>query len=435
MWYNESVFYQIYPLGFCGAPQENDGVVVPRIKKVCDWVDHIKSLGANAIYFSPVFQSVRHGYDTSDYRIIDSRLGTNADFAQVCKVLHASGIRVVLDGVFNHVGRNFWAFVDVKKNREKSEYVDWFNIDFSRDNEYGDGFYYEDWEGHNTLVKLNLKNDRVVEHLFSCIQSWVNEFDIDGLRLDVAYLLSEDFLGRLRSFCDTLKPEFYLLGEVIHGDYNQFVGEGKLDSVTNYDCHKGLHSSFNCMNMFEIAHSLLRQFGDGNGQGLYKGKHLLSFVDNHDLSRIASVLSEPRHLPLIYGLMFGMPGIPCVYYGSEWGERAEKTPTSDSPVRVSFDAPQKNELTQLITTLAGIKKSSRALNYGSFSTVVLTNKQLAFLRECDGEKMIISVNAEDVPFIAHFGVQGEATELFTGEKCSLAGDVTLEPYSLHYYRI
>ena len=197
MWFEESVFYQIYPLGLCGAPRENDGVCVPRIRKVLDFVPHIQKLGANAVYFSPVFQSDAHGYDTRDYTVLDCRLGTNQDFAQVCRALHDAGIRVVLDGVFNHVGRGFWAFQDVLKNRENSPYKDWFFVHFDGNNGYNDGLWYESWEGHFELVKLNLRNNAVVEYLFSCIRGWVEEFDVDGLRLDVAYCLDQDFLRRL----------------------------------------------------------------------------------------------------------------------------------------------------------------------------------------------------------------------------------------------
>ena len=148
MWAYESVFYQIYPLGFCGAPFENDGVLEHRILKVNDWIPHIKKLGADAIYFSPVFESDTHGYNTRDYTKIDTRLGTNEDFAQVCDNLHKDGIKVVLDGVFNHVGRGFWAFQDVLKNRESSPYVNWFGrIAFDGNSNYNDGLWYEGWEG------------------------------------------------------------------------------------------------------------------------------------------------------------------------------------------------------------------------------------------------------------------------------------------------
>lgn len=183
--------------------------------------------------------------------------------------------------------------------------------------------WYEGWEGNYDLVKLNLRNEDVIQHIFSAIKGWVDEFDIDGLRLDVAYCLDHDFIRRLREFCDSLKPDFFLVGETLHGDYNQIMNDAMLHSVTNYECYKGLYSSFNSMNMFEINHSLLRQFGPEQWT-LYKGKHLLSFVDNHDVTRVASILTNEKHLPLIYALAFGMPGIPCVYYGSEWGEKAKK---------------------------------------------------------------------------------------------------------------
>ena len=147
MWAYESVFYQIYPLGFCGAPAENDGVTVPRIRKVLEWIPHIRRLHAGAVYFCPVFESDRHGYDTRDFTRVDCRLGSNEDFAAVCAALHEAGIRVVLDGVFHHVGRGFWAFQDVLRRRENSPYKDWFFLRFDGDNRYGDGLWYEGWEG------------------------------------------------------------------------------------------------------------------------------------------------------------------------------------------------------------------------------------------------------------------------------------------------
>lgn len=429
MWAYESVFYQIYPLGFCGAPYENDGVLEHRILKVNDWIPHIKKLGANAIYFSPVFESDTHGYNTRDYKKIDVRLGTNEDFKQVCENLHKEGIKVVLDGVFNHVGRGFWAFQDVLKNREASPYVSWFHrIDFSGNSGYNDGLWYEGWEGNYDLVKLNLRNEDVINHLFECISGWLEEFDIDGLRLDVAYCLDHDFVRRLRSFCDSKKADFFLLGEMLHGDYNQMVNEGMLHSSTNYECYKGLHSSFNSMNMFEINHSLLRQFGPENWT-LYKGKHLLSFVDNHDVSRIASILTNEKHLPLIYALAFGMPGIPCVYYGSEWGTKADKS-QGDPALRVSFEKPEWNELTDFIARLAEIKKQSEALNYGDFKSIVLTNHQCIFERKTENERVLVAINASDAPYTAHFDAGcGQAEELISGRLHDFGGGSQLEPYS------
>lgn len=435
MWANESVFYQIYPLGFCGAPFENDGVLETRILKVLDWTEHMKNLGINAIYFSPIFESDTHGYNTRDYQMIDKRLGTNEDFKKVCDVLHKEGIKVVLDGVFNHVGRGFFAFQDVLKNREASRYVSWFaRIDFYGNSGYNDGLWYEGWEGNYDLVKLNLHNEEVVQYLFDSVKMWIDEFGIDGIRLDVAYCLEHDFVRRLRSFCDSKKEEFFLIGEMLHGDYNQMVNDSMLHSCTNYECYKGLHSSFNCMNMFEINHSLLRQFGAENWT-IYRGKHLLSFVDNHDVSRVASILNREEHLPLIYGMLFGMPGIPCVYYGSEWGAKGDKS-QGDPALRLSYESPEWNALTDLISKLTAIKKESKALNYGDFRSVVLTNEQCIFERKVEGERILVAVNASENLYHAHFDAGcGTAVELITGKLHDFGGGSELPPYSIAFWKM
>ena len=432
MWAYESVFYQIYPLGFCGAPFENDGEEKPRILNVIDWIPHIVKLGADAIYFSPVFESDTHGYNTRDFKKIDCRLGNNDDFAKVCKELHKEGIKVVLDGVFNHVGRGFWAFQDVLANREGSKYREWFHINFGGNSNYNDGLWYEGWEGNYDLVKLNLRNEEVVQHIFDAVRSWVSEFDIDGLRLDVAYCLDKDFLKRLRQFTDSLKEEFFIVGETLHGDYKQWANNEMCHSVTNYECYKGLYSSFNSMNMFEICHSLARQYGPEEWT-LYKGMHLLSFVDNHDVTRIASNLSNEKHLPLIYALAFGMPGIPCVYYGSEWSAKADKS-EGDPALRACFEEPVFGELAEWISKLAKAKKGSKALNYGNYRNIVLTNQQCIFERACEGERVLVAINASDQPCVAHFDAGcGMAEDLITGKPHDFGGGSELPAYSASFW--
>ena len=435
MWTESSVFYQIYPLGFCGAPFENDGVTTSRILKVIDWIPHIEKLEANAIYFSPVFESDTHGYNTRDYRKIDCRLGTNEDFKLVCDKLHESGIKIVLDGVFNHVGRGFFAFQDVIKNRENSPYTSWFSkIDFNGNSNYNDGLWYEGWEGNYDLVKLNLKNEDVIQHIFDSIRLWVDEFDIDGLRLDVAYCLDKDFHKKLRHFCDELKPDFWLLGELLHGDYNQFVNEDMLHSCTNYECYKGLFSSFNSLNLFEIIHSLLRQFGAENWT-LYRGKHLLCFVDNHDVSRIASNLTNEMHLPLIYAMTFGMPGIPCIYYGSEWGAKGHKS-EGDLALRACFDEPIYNELSEYITKLSLAHKNSKAICYGDFKSIILTNHQCVFERSYENERVFVAINASENEYTAQFdsGVS-TALDLISNETINLEGGLHLPPYHAYFLKV
>ena len=435
MWANESVFYQIYPLGFCGAPYENDGIMQPRILKVLDWTEHMKKLGINAIYFSPIFESDTHGYNTRDYQMLDKRLGTNEDFKQVCDTLHKEGIKIVLDGVFNHAGRGFFAFQDVLKNRESSRYVNWFaRIDFQGNSGYNDGLWYEGWEGNYDLVKLNLQNEEVVQYLFESVKMWIDEFGIDGIRLDVAYCLDHEFVRRLRSFCDSQKEDFFLVGELLHGDYNQMVNDTMLHSCTNYECYKGLHSSFNSMNLFEINHSLHRQFGSENWT-IYRGKHLFCFVDNHDVSRVASILNKEEHLPLIYGMLFGMPGIPCVYYGSEWGAKGEKS-QGDPALRLSYDSPQWNGLTELIAKLAVIKKESKALKDGEFRSVMITNEQCIFERKVEGERILVAINASANPYVAHFDAGcGMAVDLVTGKNHDFGGGSELPAYSVSFWKM
>lgn len=434
MWAYEGIFYQIYPIGFCGAPTANDGKTVSRILKLKEWSSYLASLGISSILLNPIFESDNHGYDTRDYKKIDCRLGTNEDFADVCKDLHAHNVRIVLDGVFNHVGRGFWAFKDVQEKKWDSPYKDWFCINFDGDSCYNDGFWYEGWEGHFELVKLNLANPAVVDYLLECVKGWIDEFDIDGLRLDVAYCLDHNFMKRLRSYCQELKPDFALIGEVLFGDYNQIVNDEMLHSCTNYECYKGIYSSFNSMNMFEIAHSLNRQYGPEQWC-IYRGKHLMSFVDNHDVTRIASILTNKNHLPLTYGLLLGMPGVPCIYYGSEWGEEGVKAPNNDYALRPCFEEPKPNELTEQIKKMIHVRTESNALCHGSYHNVVLTNHQLIFERKTDDERILVAINASDAPFTASNGeLWGSMTDLLTGNEIQMNGQLELPPYSVQYLK-
>ena len=434
MWAYNSIFYQIYPIGFCGAPVHNDGVCVPRIRKLMDWSEYLQTLGVDSILLNPIFESDNHGYDTRDFKTIDCRLGTNEDFKEVCEDLHKHNVKIVLDGVFNHVGRGFWAFKDVQEKKWDSPYKDWFHISFDGNSCYNDGFWYEGWEGHFELVKLNLQNPAVVDYLMECVKYWIDEFDIDGLRLDVAYSLDHNFMRRLRSYTQELKPDFALIGEVLFGDYNIIVNDEMLHSCTNYECYKGLYSSFNSMNMFEIAHSLHRQFGSDQWC-IYRGKHLMTFVDNHDVTRLASILTNKKHIPLAYGLLMGMPGIPCVYYGSEWAEQGEKAPDNDYALRPCFEEPKPNELTEFIKKLIRVRQESDALCNGAYKNVVIQNHQLVFERCSEKERVIVAINAADYPYTANAGeLNGTAADLLTGETVTMNGQLELKPYSVQYLK-
>lgn len=434
MWAYNSIFYQIYPIGFCGAPVHNDGVCVPRIRKLMDWSEYLQTLGVDSILLNPIFESDNHGYDTRDFKKIDCRLGTNEDFKEVCEDLHKHNVKIVLDGVFNHVGRGFWAFKDVQEKKWDSPYKDWFHISFDGNSCYNDGFWYEGWEGHFELVKLNLQNPAVVDYLMECVKYWIDEFDIDGLRLDVAYSLDHNFMRRLRSYTQELKPDFALIGEVLFGDYNIIVNDEMLHSCTNYECYKGLYSSFNCMNMFEIAHSLHRQFGSDQWC-IYRGKHLMTFVDNHDVTRLASILTNKKHIPLAYGLLMGMPGIPCLYYGSEWAELGEKAPDNDYALRPCFEEPKPNELTEFIKKLIRVRQGSDALCNGAYKNVVIQNHQLLFERCSEKERVIVAINAADYVYTANAGeLNGTATDLVTAQKVTMNGSLELKPYSVQYLK-
>jgi len=402
-WAEDAFFYHIYPLGLCGAPERNDisASVVNRLDVLYPWLDHIQALGANALYLGPVFQSTSHGYDTMDYYQVDRRLGDNQTLAKFSEELHTRGMRLVLDAVFNHVGREFWAFKDVLSKGESSPYRDWFhNLRFGEQSPKGDPFQYEGWQGHYNLVKLNLSNPDVRVHLFDAVTMWRETFQIDGLRLDAADCLDVDFLQALHAFKKSHMQGFWLMGEVVHGDYRHWVNPSTLDSVTNYECYKGLYSSLNDANYFEIAYSLNRQFGP---DGIYRDAYLYNFVDNHDVNRVASILHKPDHLYPLYLLLFTMPGIPSVYYGSEWGIGGVKEEYSDRTLRpalvleeIQNNAPQR-DLMLTIKRLASMRRSSEVLRHGNYREVYVGAQQYAFIRQTEKEAVVVVLNSADKP--------------------------------------
>lgn len=398
-WINKAIIYHIYTLGFCGVADENttEIVRVNNIKKVLEWIEHFKALGINTILFAPLFESTSHGYDTVDYYVLDRRLGSNEDFKEVCLKLHEEGFRILLDGVFNHVGRDFFAFKDLKDKKEKSKYRDWFcNVNFGGTSPYGDPFTYEAWEGYFNLVKLNLWNQEVKEYLFGAVEMWIKEFGIDGLRLDVAYCMDEGFLGELRRFVDSKKEDFWLMGEMIHGDYSRLIKPGLLHSTTDYECYKGIYSSHNDKNYFEINYSMNRLFGKG---GICENLKLYNFVDNHDVERIGSILKEREHLENVYTLLFTMPGIPSIYYGSEWGIEGKKISGTDKALRPELDIEemlkQDQSLVRHIGKLSAIRKQYAALQEGSYEQIVVRNQQLIFARSLGDETIYITLNLQD----------------------------------------
>ena len=396
-WIREAMFYHIYPLGFTGAPLRNEGEATAggRILEVLDWIEHFKELGINAIYFGPIFESVSHGYDTTDYYQTDSRLGSKEDFKKVFTALHENGIRVIVDGVFNHVGRKFFAFLDVQKNLEQSDYKDWFcNLNFSWQSPLGDSFSYENWHGAAELVKLNLRNPAVCEYLLGAVGMWMDELGIDGLRLDAADCVDREFFKQLHSFTKGKRGDFWLMGEVIHGDYSRWVNGETLHSVTNYALHKALYSGHNDHNYFEIAHTVKYLQNMGN-------LDLYNFVDNHDVERIYTKLSNKAHFTPVHILLYTLPGVPSIYYGSEFGIEGRKERSSDDSLRpaLSLDdyetALGDNPCTALIAALGQIRQHTPALSYGSYAELHLTNRQFAFARDLNDVRVVVTVNNDD----------------------------------------
>ncbi len=406
-WYNNAIIYHIYPLGFCGAPKFNEGgQTVNRLEKVLDWIPHLLEMNVDAVYFGPVFESVEHGYDTTDYKTIDRRLGDNAMFKRICDTLHENGIRVILDGVFNHVGRKFWAFTDIQEKGPNSPYCGWFqNLNFGGQSPCGDPFWYEGWNGHYNLVKLNLQNPDVCNHLLDAVGYWMDEFQIDGIRFDAADCIDFNFWRTIRHFCKSRKPDFWLMGEIIHGDYNRWANPEMLDSVTNYECYKGIYSSHNDKNYFEIDYSINRQSG-ANG-GIYRNIDLYTFVDNHDVNRLASTVTDQRYLGTAYTLLYTMPGIPSIYYGSEYGIQGRKENNSDDNLRPCLELDkmqyENTALYRHIVKLGRIYRAYPALRTGSYKTLQVRNRQLLFAKELDGQTVYVALNLDDQPFDMQFG--------------------------------
>lgn len=423
-WYDEAIFYHIYPLGLTGAPKQNDyGKVEHRLKEIFPWIKHIKNIGCNAIYIGPLFESVGHGYETTDYKKLDCRLGDNHDLTEFVKECHKEGIRVILDGVFNHTGRDFFAFQDIKKNRENSQYKDWYcNVNFWNNNEYNDGFSYENWGGYNLLAKLNQHNPAVRDYICDVVRFWVSEFDIDGIRLDAADVLDFNYMQDLRRVANEVKPDFWLMGEVIHGDYNRWVNEGTLHSVTNYHLHKALYSGCNDHNFFEIAHTVKRLYEMGGNKP--DGLKLYNFVDNHDVERIYTKLNNKAHYMPVHIMMYTLPGIPSIYYGSEFGIEGRKEKFSDDSLRPMLnlndykDAITKNACTKLIASLGKIRQNTPALSYGDYKELILTNRSYAYSRNYNGQCVVVALNNDDndVTLNLAFCNDGEYTGMLSGEK-------------------
>lgn len=403
-WIPSAFIYHLYPLGLTSSPLENhlDAPHEDRIQQLYPWLDHLQWLGVNTLFLGPILESSSHGYDIVDYFQIDRRLGDNQSFKAFTQEVHRRGMRLILDAVFNHSGRDFFAFRDLQQYGNQSAYLNWYEgLRFDQHSPLGDPFNYQTWAGHYSLPKFNLSNSATREYLLQAVRFWIEEWGIDGLRLDAADHVRLDFWQELRQFCTNINPGFWLMGEVVHGQYEQWANPQHLHSVTNYEAYKGLYSSLNDANYFEIAHTLQHQFAQG---GIYRELMLYNFVDNHDVNRVASQLINQQHLLPLYALLFSIPGVPSIYYGSEWGVKGQRNEFSDQELRPSLNlhqlilnAPQGN-LPTILRNLAKFRAQTSALQTGTYNQAFVSSKQFAFWRETEHQKVLVSLNASEEEF-------------------------------------
>ena len=422
-WYNNAIFYHIYPLGMLGCEKQNtDNQVKHRLLNLKPWIDYLHKNGFNALYIGPLFKSEGHGYETTDYRTLDNRLGDNDDLKEFVKYCHTKKIKVIFDAVLNHTGRSFFAFEDILQNRENSRYKDWYNVNFYGNNSYNDHLSYENWGGFDLLVKLNNKNPEVRKYLSETVKYWADEFDIDGIRIDAADVLDFALMEDLRN--NLPKPDFFLLGEVIHGEYSNWVNPQRLDSLTNYHLYKALYSGLNEHNFFEIAHTINRQT---NISKLY------NFIDNHDVERITTRLNNKQDYKLVSTLLFTLPGIPSIYYGSELGIEGHKHKNgSDDEIRPAIDiketikASKNSPYLEIIKTLTKLRLNNTVLNMGDYRQSELTTSFYSYIRNYDGIEIFICLNNDDYgSHNFHFDSENYI-DIFTGKAYSY--EINVEPH-------
>lgn len=405
-WFERANFYQFYPLAYAHGAYS--------LSELEMWSEHLKSLNINAIYLSPLFESISHGYDTTDYYKVDSRLGDNNTLINLVQHYHNNGMKVVLDCVFNHVGRNFFAFKDLLKNRENSKYINWFkNVDFNKNNSFNDNLCYDGWEGVDSLVLLNHNCDEVKNYLIDAVKFWIDTFHIDGLRFDVAYSLPLNLIEKINDVAKGYSDQFFLLGEVIHGDYSKFVGPHLFDSVTDYELHQALFNSHKTNNYFELAHTIKRQFKEGVGYKLY------NFVDNHDVDRLASKIGNKQNLFLAYAILYTLPGIVSLYNGDEWGAEGIKIDADDSQLRPYYyinDLHIVNEpLLEMVKNLSSMRMEySDVLFSGDIKEVTLENNFFVYERTLVNRTIRIYLNQGD----ESHNINGEFTNMIEGKNYS-----------------
>lgn len=401
-WYENAVFYHIHPLNLCGCGHEDTQSAGSHFDVLMQWAEHAKKLGCNAIYIGPVFESDAHGHGMIDYHNVDHRIGTNEDFKQWIARCHSLGLRVIVDGIFTHVGRGFFAFDHLRRHGKKSVYRDWFaNVTFSRDNIYGDGFSYENWGGYNRLVKFNLHNPWACDYHFDTVRLWINEFDIDGIRLDAVDEWDYDFVKELKKTADSLKPDFWLMGELIQEDYVRWVNDKMLHAAVNTELNRELycvHNGGSYESLAKTIQSIEKQSGRAK---------LYTYLDNHDDSRVHDKLNNAEHQYLLTMLLYTLYGYPSVNCGSEFTlrsyagnkkvEPAADEPACRQPLQLADyqNAYVYDEITYLHCLLGRVHQQFLQMSEGTYMELLLTEGQFAYARVLGRAAVITAVNKED----------------------------------------
>lgn len=398
-WVEHAVWWQVYPLGFLGAegsapPDDAGPRVVHRLPALGSWLDYLVELGANGLLLGPVFASETHGYDTVDHFRIDPRLGDDDDFTDLVAQAHERGVRVLLDGVFNHVGRGFPRFRAALREGPGSPSADWFHLFWPAS---GDGEpEYEHFEGHRGLPTLNHGSPDVADYVADVMCHWLDR-GADGWRLDAAYAVPPAFWARVLPRVRERHPDAYVVGEMIHGDYVEYVRAGRLDSVTQYELWKSVWSSLNDVNFHELDWTLTRH------NALLDDFVPLTFVGNHDVTRIASKLVDERHLAHALVVLFTVGGTPSVYAGDERGLHGvkEDRPGGDDVVRPAFPAdpgsldPAGDAVLALHRDLIGLRRRHPWLHRARTRVEHLANAQLVWTSHAGDRSLLVALNTAD----------------------------------------
>jgi cyclomaltodextrinase / maltogenic alpha-amylase / neopullulanase len=398
-WVQHAIWWQLYPLGFVGAfpADQPPGPGEHRLRRVIEWLDYAVELGASGIALGPIFASRTHGYDTTDHHRIDPRLGDDGDFDELVAEAHRRGLRVLLDGVFNHVGTDFPSFRDAVAGGDSS----WFRPT---------GSDFETFEGHGELIALNHDNPEVIDYTVDVMTHWLRR-GADGWRLDAAYAVPDRFWAQVLPRVRADFGDAWFVGEVIHGNYSVHVRDAGFDSVTQYELWKAIWSSLNDGNFHELDWAIQRH------NDFLDAFVPMTFVGNHDVTRIASQLENTRHVEHALAILFTIGGTPSVYAGDEAAYRGvkEERVGGDDVVRPEFTSPlmgvdeHGQEIFRLHQYLIGLRRRHPWLHTARTSAVKLTNAQYVYQARCDSDVLLIALNIDEAPMtlsLSEFGLGG-----------------------------